>query len=140
MALTDKQKRFADEYLIDMNATAAYLRAGYNSSEAAARVSASKLLTNPNIVEYIESKQKRLSVKTEITAEWVIQEFIENHKMARELGELQASNKALENIGKHIGMFTTKIEHSGEMTNKIDFTGLSLQELRQLAKTKPKAN
>ena len=139
MALTDKQKRFADEYLIDMNATAAYLRAGYNSSEAAARVSASKLLTNPNIVEYIEAKQKRLEKKTEMTQEWVLEkykELIDNTFTT----DPAIAKSALADVAKHLGMFKERIEHSGEMTNKIDFSGLSLQELRQLAKTKPKAN
>ena len=73
MSLTDKQKRFADEYLIDMNATAAYLRAGYKCTEAAARSSSCDLLANPSIVEYIESKQKKIAEKTELTAEWVLQ-------------------------------------------------------------------
>jgi phage terminase small subunit len=131
MALTDKQKKFADEYLIDMNATAAYLRAGYKCSEAAARSSASDLLTNPNISEYIESKQKKLEIKTEVTAEWVIKEFIENHKLARDIGELSASNKALESIGRHLGMFNDKMRVDANNNNmNTDLTNLSPDERR----------
>ena len=44
MALTDKQKRFCDEYLIDLNATQAAIRAGY--TEKYANTNASKLLQN----------------------------------------------------------------------------------------------
>lgn len=131
MALTDKQKKFADEYLIDMNATAAYLRAGYKCSEAAARSSASDLLTNPNISEYIESKQKKLEIKTEVTAEWVLKEFIENHKMAREVGELAVSNKALESIGRHLGMFNDRMKVDANNVNmNTDLTNLSSDERR----------
>lgn len=52
MALTDKQKRFADEYLIDLNATQAAIRAGY--SEKTAQEQSSRLLSNVMVREYIQ--------------------------------------------------------------------------------------
>ncbi len=54
MALNDKQKRFADEYLIDLNATQAAIRAGY--SEKTARSQGQRLLTNVDIQSYIEER------------------------------------------------------------------------------------
>ena len=51
MALTDKQKRFCEEYLIDLNATQAAIRAGY--SPKTAEQTASRLLRNVNVQEYI---------------------------------------------------------------------------------------
>lgn len=56
--LTTKQKRFCDEYLIDLNATQAAIRAGY--SEKSAKVIAAENLSKPNLKEHIE---KRLAEK-----------------------------------------------------------------------------
>lgn len=56
--MTAKQQRFCDEYLLDMNATQAAIRAGY--SEKSARVIAAENLTKPNIKAYVE---KRLAEK-----------------------------------------------------------------------------
>lgn len=58
--LTKKQKRFADEYLIDLDGTKAAIRAGY--SKKTAGVIASENLKKPNIQEYIE---KRMEEKNE---------------------------------------------------------------------------
>lgn len=52
--LTAKQQRFCDEYLIDLNATQAAIRAGY--SEKTAAVIATENLRKPNISEYIEKR------------------------------------------------------------------------------------
>lgn len=52
--MTDKQQRFCDEYLIDLNATQAAVRAGY--SEKTARVIGQENLTKPAIKEYIEKR------------------------------------------------------------------------------------
>jgi phage terminase small subunit len=52
--MTAKQQRFCDEYLIDLNATQAAIRAGY--SEKSARVIANENLTKPYIKEYIEKR------------------------------------------------------------------------------------
>lgn len=73
--LTPKQKRFCDEYLIDLNATQAYLRAGYKVSETVAGVNANRLLKNAKIAPYIAQRQADLQKKTEITQEKVLQEL-----------------------------------------------------------------
>lgn len=73
MRLTDKQRKFCDEYLIDLNATQAAIRAGY--TEKYANTNASKLLQNTTISQYIGERQKELSRKTEITQERVIREL-----------------------------------------------------------------
>ncbi|MDF2906826.1 MAG: terminase small subunit [Herbinix sp.] len=74
--LTDKQKLFADEYLIDLNATRAY-RAVYKnvkSDEVAAAASA-RLLRNVKVAEYIEQRMKDRSKRTEITQDFVLNEL-----------------------------------------------------------------
>ncbi|MNH83823.1 Terminase small subunit [compost metagenome] len=120
MALTDKQKRFADEYLIDMNASAAYLRAGYKCSEAAARSSASDLLTNPNIQEYIAEKQKKIEEKTELTVEWILEEMKDTYIQAKQVGEYSAANKSLEMLGRYKGMFNDKLKVDATVTKKLE--------------------
>jgi len=75
MALTEKQKKFVDEYLIDLNATHAYLRAGYKCTEEAARRNASRLLTNADIVKEIEKHTQKRSERTEVTQDRVLLEI-----------------------------------------------------------------
>lgn len=60
--MTDKQRKFADEYLIDTNATRAY-KAAYPhvKSDDAARACASRLLTNANIKQYIDEQLEKIS-------------------------------------------------------------------------------
>lgn len=69
--LTPKQQRFVDEYVVDLNASQAALRAGYSAKTAGAI--GHELLKKPEIAEAIEAKRQRLSAKTEITAEKVLQ-------------------------------------------------------------------
>lgn len=74
--LTGKQKRFADEYLIDLNGTRAY-KAAYPSvkKDEAAAVSANRLLKKANIAAYIAKRQQDLQRRTEITQDRVLQEL-----------------------------------------------------------------
>lgn len=113
MALTAKQQRFVEEYLIDLNATQAAIRAGY--SEKTAYSIGQENLKKPDIAAEIEKRQDKLGEEAEITAEWVLKELVENHRTAREIGELTASNKALELIGKHKGMFKDRLELTGTL-------------------------
>jgi phage terminase small subunit len=73
MDLTDKQRRFCEEYMIDLNATQAAIRAGY--SEKTAAVIGAENLVKPNIQEFIQKCQKDRSERTEITADMVIKEL-----------------------------------------------------------------
>ncbi len=66
MNLTDKQQRFVAEYLVDLNATQAAIRAGY--SEKTARSVGSENLTKPDIADLIRTKQERVAEKAEWTA------------------------------------------------------------------------
>jgi phage terminase small subunit len=70
MALTDKQRRFVAEYLIDLNATQAAIRAGY--SEATARQMGAENLSKPDIANAIAERSKGTAKKLDITAEKVL--------------------------------------------------------------------
>ena len=75
MKLNEKHKRFANEYLKDLNGTQAAIRAGY--SPKTARVQGSKLLTNANIQEYlVKINSKRMEV-VKIDANYVLQRHYE---------------------------------------------------------------
>lgn len=71
--LTERQKRFCDEYLIDLNATQAAIRAGY--SEKYAATNTTKLLKNTNIEEYLRQRQQKRMERTEITQDMVLREL-----------------------------------------------------------------
>lgn len=71
--LTDKQKIFCEEYLVDFNATRAAIAAGY--SEKAAKEIGAENLTKPNIQKFIKERQNTLINKLHITQEAVLQEL-----------------------------------------------------------------
>lgn len=71
--LTEKQKRFVAEYLVDLNATQAAIRAGY--SKKTAEVIGYENLRKPQIADEIEKRQEKLRNKLEITQERVIDEI-----------------------------------------------------------------
>lgn len=76
MALTEKQKRFCDEYLIDLNATRAYKEVYKNcKKDEAAAVNGSKLLRNAKVVEYLDNQMKERENRTKITQDKVLKEL-----------------------------------------------------------------
>ena len=68
--LTPKQQRFVDEYLIDLNATQAAIRAGYSRNSA--RQIGVENLTKPVIAAAVAKAKRERSERTEIDAEWVL--------------------------------------------------------------------
>jgi phage terminase small subunit len=71
--LTPKQKRFCEEYLIDLNATQAAIRAGY--SKDTARSIGCENLTKPNVQELIARLQSMRATRTGITQDMVLEEY-----------------------------------------------------------------
>lgn len=72
-SLNDKQRRFVEEYLIDLNGKQAAIRAGY--SERTAEVQASRLLSNDKVAEAVAAGKKARSERTEITQDQVLREY-----------------------------------------------------------------
>lgn len=68
--LTDKQKRFCEEYMMDLNATQAAIRAGY-SKKTAAEIGCENLI-KPNIQAYIANSMKKRSDKVGVSAEEIL--------------------------------------------------------------------
>ena len=72
--LTDKQQRFISEYLLDLNATAAYKRAGYKGSQKALEAHAARMVGNGRVQAAIQEALKTRNQRTEITTDLVVQE------------------------------------------------------------------
>lgn len=163
--MTPKQQRFVEEYLIDLNATQAAIRAGY--SEDTAHSIGHENLSKPEIASAIAERREKLALTAGVTQERIVAEYARmafydpaELMISDEVGEglsggdivdgrlihglrgpadivrlhenmrraivgwswdkagnfvvkLADKNTALTNLGRHLGMFTDKVEHSG---------------------------
>ena len=163
--MTKKQKRFVEEYLIDLNATQAAIRAGYSPDSA--KEIGSENLTKPDIAKAVDQAIAERSRRTGVNADRVVRELakiafvnagevvdldtallmdkISDDDMAaiqsvkvKTFGEdgierevkLADKLKALELLGKHLGLFKDKVEINGNV--KADMSSLSsiLKEIK----------
>ena len=107
--LTTKQAAFIREYLIDLNATQAAIRAGY-SAKTAGRV-AGQVMQKPAVQQALRKAMNERSEKTEITAEYVlktIKDTIEKNKSG-ETYDARSVLKGCELLGRHLGLFNDKL-------------------------------
>ena len=131
--LSPKQERFAREYLLDLNATQAAIRAGYSPKTAYSM--GQRLLKNVEVQKAVQRVMDERSKRTEVNADYVLTNLLEIvercmqrapvlHKGEQVVDEegnsvwcFDGKNaiRALELLGKHKGMFTDKLqtEHSG---------------------------
>jgi phage terminase small subunit len=160
MALTPKQQRFVDEYLIDLNATQAAIRAGY--SKKTADQQASRLLTNVKVRAELAKSMTAREERTAVTQDYVLSGIVEVIERCRQVspvldrsggqvfvetpdGDLvpafgfDAKNvlKGFELLGKHLKLFTEKHEVSGPgggpiKTMTTDLGKLTDEQLEQL--------
>lgn len=107
--LTEKQRRFAEEYLLDGNASAAARRAGYAPSKAGN--SGYDNLHNPFILEIIAQKRRELSKRLDIQINDVIRELalIAFAPIDSEHVTITDKRLALVDIGRHLGAFSRDI-------------------------------
>lgn len=94
MALTDKQQRFVEEYLVDLNATQAAIRAGY--SEDTAYSIGHENLSKPEIAEAIALAKKERSERTKIDADWLLSRLAE--EVNADLADLYREGGTLKNV------------------------------------------
>lgn len=128
--LTKKQRRFADEYLIDCNGTKAAIRAGY--SPRTANEQAAKLMANKKIKDYISEKLEEISSERLAEAQEVLEyltavmrgEHTEQTLQligegVQKIADIDVSAKerikAAELIGKRYGMFKDNLDVGGSI-------------------------
>ncbi|MDB1969436.1 terminase small subunit [Clostridium tertium] len=133
--ITDKQMIFANEYLIDLNATRAYKKAYPNvKKDSVAKAAASRLLTNVNLKNYIDEQLKKIEdesiadatevmkyltavMRNELTEEVVVVEGegdgCSSARIVKKDISAKDRNKAAELLGKRYRLFTEKIEVDG---------------------------
>ncbi len=125
--LTAKQEMFCKEYLVDLNATQAAIRAGY--SEKTSYSIGQENLNKPELAEVIQKLFDKRSAKTEVTAEYVItsiksvaercmqaeQVLVQGEPTGEYKFDASGANKSLELLGRHLKLFTDKVELGGEV-------------------------
>ncbi len=104
--LTSKQARFVEEYLIDLNATQAAIRAGY--SPRCAKEIGYENLIKPHIAAAIRVEQEKLSQRAQITQEAVLAGLQQEATACGTGSSHSARVAAWVWIGKHLGMFTDR--------------------------------
>lgn len=109
MKLTAKQAAFCREYLVDLNATQAAIRAGYSKKTAGAI--GNENLQKPEIARVIAELADQRAERTQVDADWVLAEAVNLYKMAVEDGNLAVAARTLEIAGRHInvGAFQDKL-------------------------------
>lgn len=106
--LTPKQARFVNEYLVDLNATQAVLRAGYRMSEKSAATQGNRLLRNVEIQRAIQEQREAQEKSSTITAEWVRRQIAE---IAQNIeAKDQDRLKALDMLAKMLGLYERRDE------------------------------
>jgi phage terminase small subunit len=135
MSLTAKQERFVAEYLIDLNATAAYKRAGYKADGHSAESAAARLLSNVEVAQQVQAAMDKRSNDLGIDAQYVLKTIRDTMERCAqavpvrdrdggETGEYKfdasAVLKGAELLGKHLKMFTDKTELSGPNGGPVD--------------------
>lgn len=112
--LNPKQQRFVEEYLVDLNATQAAIRAGY--SKRTAKEIGCENLTKPNIAAAVAKGRALLADKAEVNAEQILRDLEDMRRMALAAEQFAPAIRAAELRGKQIGMFVEKHEHSGTVS------------------------
>lgn len=110
--LNVKQKKFCEEYVVDLNATQAAIRAGY--SKRSARATSSRMLTKANVQKFIDELAKKKSESMEIRSEEILGGLL---GIARSGKKDSDRIKAYEILGKHKGLWVDRVQHEGNEGN-----------------------
>jgi phage terminase small subunit len=160
-ALNPKQERFVAEYLTDLNATQAAIRAGY--SQKTAYSLGQRLLKHAEIAAAIQKAMDQRSERTEITADSVLEGIVRTIRRCEQVEAVldrkgkhvivetpsgqtgaafmfDAKNvlRGYELLGKHLKLFTDKVEHSGSIDTPAEMTpDQRREEIRKLLAEQP---
>ena len=110
-SLTGLQRQFCEEYLKDMNATQAILRAGYKTNNP--KQMAFQLMENQAIRIAIDGLRAERSKNSDVTKDFVLRGIQKAIRLAEEAGNLNALLRGHELLARHLGMFVERTEISG---------------------------
>lgn len=135
-----KQQKFVEGVLAGLTATAAYVAAGFQSRGGAAETNAARLLKKPEVAAAIEAANAEAAKRRGITADWVMVKLkAEATRMGK--GATHAGRiRALELIGKRLGMFKDQVEVTGADAGPIEWTEIivhSREEAAEILKRLP---
>jgi phage terminase small subunit len=138
--LTGKQALFVSEYLVDLNATQAALRAGYGARSA--RTNAYRLLQKPKVTEAIRRAVEARAERLQLSSEDVLRSIVDIRSKAVTGGNLTQALRANELMGRHLKLFTDRVEHSGPDGGAIEFSDIELSNrlLTLIATLEERAN
>ncbi|GAB6096412.1 terminase small subunit [Desulfatiferula olefinivorans] len=134
--LTAKQEMFVNEYIIDLNATQAAIRAGYSPKTAAEQ--GVRLLRNIKVQEAIQAAMAERAERTDLKADTVVDElktvaFVPLHEISERGGSWAVKVRALELLMKHLGLFEKDNSQQDKgMTINVEFvdgTGNAVADL-----------
>lgn len=141
--LTHLEELFVAEYMVDLNATAALVRAGSTTKYPAQQ--ASEMLRKPHIAREIERRIAGRSEKASINAQWVLNELGFLYAAARagvtphpggkvDRGAIREARATLEIIGKHVNVnaFRSQLGIGNPDGTAFDYSGLTDDQLDQL--------
>lgn len=117
--LNPRQLRFIDGYLSGKSAKQAYIDAGYEARGSAAESGAGQLLRNTKVMAAIDTARDKAMESQAITVDWVLEHLKTEATLGGEGGSPSARVRALELIGKHLKMFTEKVEHGSDPDNPV---------------------
>lgn len=122
MSLNDKQKRFCQEYIIDLNATQAAIRAGY--SEHTAKSQGQRLLTHVDVQAQIAKAKAKREQRTEVTQDRVIAElakigFSDIRGLLDESGNMKAPTEWDDQTAGSISSFEMMSGENGAALHKV---------------------
>lgn len=118
--LTDKQQAFVLEYIKDKNATRAAKAAGY--SESTAYSQGQRLLKNVEVAAAIKAALGTVADTCKMDAAMWLQDVMNIKTMATQDGNMKDALKALDMIGKYLGIYTEKNETT--LTGGLEITWL----------------
>lgn len=131
---TERRRRFVAELIADpkLNATQAAIRAGFSKNGAKQR--GCILMKDPEIQTALKAGFDERAERTKIDADWVLERLqaIVERCMAVDPEDFNpaAANKSLELLGKHLAMWTEKVQHSGELGV---YDGMTVEQKRERA-------
>ena len=121
MALNDRQQAFVREYLVDLNASAAYRRAGYTSGNS--DVNGPRLLGNAGVQAAVQEAYQKRAAKVELTAEQVLREikvaaFLDPLELFTADGTLKPLNEMPEHARRAIAGLEVEELYEGHGKNR----------------------